>query len=124
MSSAGRMAGSFAEYIHEKGEDLKTDKEAQAVICDWKSGDWHQSCKIREEVRNETQCQGSKMCLSDGRQLESRPLKVGRVTTYLPENHTKECSCNSLYIYHPHVVGYELSSSLFSTEFEHFVLFL
>lgn len=49
ISSAGRMAGSFAEYIHEKGEELKTDKEVQAVLCDWKSGDQHHSCKIKEE---------------------------------------------------------------------------
>lgn len=49
VSSAGKTAGSFAEFTHEKGEDVKTGKEAQAVLCDWKSGDEHQSCKIREE---------------------------------------------------------------------------
>lgn len=49
VSSAGRTAGSLAEYSQEKGEDVETGKGAQAVLSDWKSGDQYQPCKTREE---------------------------------------------------------------------------
>lgn len=49
VSSAGRTVGSLPEYFQEKREDVETDKGAEAVLSDWKSGDQYQSCKIREE---------------------------------------------------------------------------
>lgn len=84
VSAAGRVAGSFAESTHEK--DVQAGKEAQATVCDLKPEDQHQSCKIREGVRHKAWYQGSAAQLPGARQLESRPLQLGRVTIHLPEN--------------------------------------
>lgn len=124
MSSAGRMAGSLQNTFMRKGRIWKQTRRLKLYFVIGNLGTSISLVKSERKVGDEAQCQGSAMCLPDRRQFESRPLKLGRVTTYLPENYTKDCSCNSLCIYHPHVVGYELSFSLISTEFEHFVQFL
>jgi len=80
VSAAGRT--SFAESTHKK-EHVQAVKEAQATACNWKPEVQYQSCKIRE---GDAWCQGTVTQLPGGRQLESRPLQLGRVTTHLPEN--------------------------------------